>query len=403
MPTTGSEVGEIFRRYSSAFLDARGDSISHEQRRVLASVADCRTAALGGHVKECDQCGHLEVFYNSCRHRACPKCLGAASARWLDARRAELLPVPYFHVVFSIPEKLQQLALQNKKVVYDILFRSVSETLHQIAGDPQHLGAQITFLAILHTWGQSLLHHPHIHCVIPGGGLSPDKSRWIPCRDEFFLPVRVLSRLFRGKFLALVQAAFDKGKLSCHGRLAHLVDPPAFKNLLQSTRSTEWVVYCKPPFGSPDQVLKYLARYTHKVAIANSRLVSIDEGVVTFRYKDYKRNNASRVMKLEATEFIRRFLLHVLPKSFVRIRHYGFLANRVRKGNIALCHDLLGVPDLNLAPERSTTEQSEGITTSVDAHGTNCPVCGKGRLVEVRELQPGEAGPPCHRLAWDTS
>jgi hypothetical protein len=328
------EVADVFRRHGDAFLDRYGDGLSHEQRRVLHDVTACRTAALGGHVEECDRCGHRQIAYNSCRNRHCPKCRATAAADWMEARAAELLPVEYFHVVFTLPAALGPIALQNPRAVYGLLFRAAAETLRRIAADPKHLGAEIGFLAVLHTWGQNLQHHPHVHCVVPGGGISPDGSRWVACRPGFFLPVRVLSRLFRGLFLALLRAAFDRGKLSFHGRIAGLADPGEFRRALAAVSGVEWVVYAKPPFGGPRQVLKYLARYTHRVAISNRRLVALDGDEVTFRWKDYARGGEQRVMKLQAVEFIRRFLLHVLPAGFVRIRHYGFLANRVCRAKL---------------------------------------------------------------------
>jgi hypothetical protein len=382
-------VADVFRRHGEQFLEAFGDSTSVAQKRVLQALSACRTSALGGHVDGCDACGHLAVSYNSCRNRHCPKCLVSASAKWLDARSAELLPVPYYHVVFTLPASLGPLALQNKKVVYEVLFEAASQTLLKIAADPKHLGAQPGFLAILHTWGQNLLHHPHVHCVVPGGGIAPDRKRWIGCLDGFFLPVRVLSPVFRGKFLDLLGRSFDANELAFHGDLAHLADLEAFQALLRSTRKKPWVVYAKPPFGGPEQVLKYLARYTHRVAIANSRLLSLDEGKVTFRWKDYADGNTKRRMTLDATEFIRRFLLHVLPKGYVRIRHYGFLANRARQRNLELCRRLLRTS----AQAEATQEAPPPLKTSdspMEESLPVCPACRKGRMVRLRELEPFE-------------
>ena len=337
------EVADVFRDHGPAFLDAFDDVLRPEQRRALRDIAECRTAALGGHVEECDRCGHRQIAYNSCRNRHCPKCQGTAAAQWVEAREADLLPVEYHHVVFTLPAVLGPIALQNPREVYGLLFQAAAETLQQIAVDPQHLGAEIGFLAVLHTWGQNLEHHPHVHCVVPGGGLSPDGSRWVACPPGFFLPVRVLSRVFRGKFLALLGNAFDQGKLSFHGKLRVLADAGAFQRRLTASARTEWVVYAKPPFGGPKQVLKYLARYTHRVAISNRRLVALDDGEVTFHWKSYADGGGQKTMTLKATEFIRRFLLHVLPTGFVRIRHYGFLANRVCQEKLALCRALLEV------------------------------------------------------------
>src|SRR3954452_776590 len=335
------EVAEVVRDYGDAFLDRYGDTLSPEQRRALRDIAACRTAALGGHVEECDRCGHQRIAYNSCRNRHCPKCQATAAARWMEARGAELLPVEYFHVVFTLPPALAPIALQDPREVYNILFRAAAETLRQIAADPKHLGAEIGFLAVLHTWGQNLQHHPHVHCVVPGGGLSPDGSRWIASRPGFLFPVEVLSRVFRGKFLSSLRSAFDQGKLSFHGKLGALNDPLAFQRRLTAGAKTEWVVHAKPPWGGPEQVLKYLARYTHRVAISNRRLVALEGDEVRFLWKDYAHGGEKKTMTLNAIEFIRRFLLHVLPTGFVRIRHYGFLANRLCREKLEICRALL--------------------------------------------------------------
>ena len=288
----------------------------------MSAIERCRTAALGGHVEQCDACGHQRIAFNSCRDRHCPKCQSLTRAQWLEDRRAELLPVEYFHVVFTLPQEIAAIAYQNKAMVYDLLFRATAETLRAIAADPKHLGAEIGFIAILHTWGQNLLHHPHLHCVVPGGGLSPDGQHWIACRPGFFLPVRVLSRLFRRRFLTMLQQAFAAGSLTFHNALAKLTDPRAFARYLAPTARAEWVVYAKPPFGGPQRVLEYLGRYTHRVAIANSRLLAMDERSVTFRWKDYRAKGKTRhkAMTLSPQEFMRRFLLHVLPGGFHRIR-----------------------------------------------------------------------------------
>lgn len=369
------EVADVVREYSSAYLDAFGEAVSSDQRRVLRDLARCRTAELGGHVEQCDQCGHRRIAYNSCRNRHCPKCQGAARAHWLDERAADLLPVEYFHVVFTLPSDLGPIALQNPRVVYGILFRAASETLLQIAADPKHLGADIGFLAVLHTWGQNLHLHPHVHCVVPGGGLAPDGLRWIACRPGFFLPVRVLSRLFRGKFIALLHAAFHQGRLA---------DCAKFSGLLDELRQKEWVVYAKPPFGGPEQVLKYLARYTHRVAIANSRLLKMENGKVYFQWKDYAHGNQQKIMALNGVEFLRRFLLHVLPTGFVRIRQYGFLANRHRDAKLATCRRLLGVskPEaVAVIPEAHTTTAPDGTDRDI------CPVCGRGHMIIIEVFE----------------
>src|SRR6202030_752671 len=291
----------------------------------MSAIELCRTAALGGHIERCDRCDHQRICYNSCRDRHCPKCQSLARAQWLEDRRSELLDTQYFHVVFTVPQPIAAIALQNKANVYNILFRAASETLRTIAADPKHLGAQIGFFAVLHTWGQNLHHHPHLHCVLPGGGISPDRSRWIACRRQFLLPVKVLSRLFRAKFANYLRRAFHHGELVFHGQLQPLAQKHNFIAWLNRIVRCEWVVYAKPPFGGPQQVLKYLARYTHRVAIANRLLVALQDGHVSFRWKDYSHAGQSAIMTLQATEFIRRFLLHVLPRGFVKIRYFGFL------------------------------------------------------------------------------
>jgi Putative transposase/Transposase zinc-binding domain len=401
------EVAEIFRRYGDAFLDQYGETLRPEQRRALGDIAVCRTAALGGHVEECDQCGHRQIAYNSCRNRHCPKCQATAAAQWVEAREAELLPVEYAHVVFTLPAVLGPVALQNPREVYNLLFRAAAETLQQIAADPKHLGAEIGFLAVLHTWGQNLEHHPHVHCVVPGGGLAPDGSQWIACEPGFFLPVRVLSRVFRGKFLALLGDAFAQGKLSFHGKLRELRDAGAFQRRLSASAQTEWVVYAKPPFGGPEQVLKYLARYTHRVAISNRRLIALEDGEVTFHWKDYAHGGGPKTMTLKAVEFIRRFLLHVLPAGFVRIRHYGFLANRVCREKLALCRTLLGVattPEPAASEPPFEAEETVEEKTAADV----CPSCGMGRMVIIATLPAisvnrREQGLIPEPIGWDTS
>lgn len=364
-------------------MRSRGGSLTSAEQRVLQSLAACRTAALGGHLERCDQCGHGRPVYNSCRDRHCPKCQGAARAAWLDARREDLLPVEYFHVVFTIPTAVAQVAWQNKRVVYDILFETAAATLREIAADPKHLGAQIGFLSVLHTWGQNLLHHPHVHCVVPGGGIAADESRWVACRPGFFLPVRVLSRMFRGKFLQRLRQAYDSGQLQFHGSLQTQGTAAGWAWFLDEAYRREWVVYAKPPFGGPEQVLKYLARYTHRVAISNDRLLTWERGCVTFRWKDYAADSRIRNMTLSATEFLRRFLLHVLPSGFVRIRHYGFLANRHRQEKLALCRKLLRQP----AGEPVASTASDPVASSPESSAPNCPVCAQGRMVIV-EHQP---------------
>jgi hypothetical protein len=374
------EVADVVRAYEKEFGEEYRHLLDDNARRVLRAIVNCRTAALGGHVESCDQCGHSAISYNSCRNRHCPKCQGAARERWLAERSEELLPVPYFHVVFTLPQQLAPLALQNKRVVYGILFRAAAETLIQVAADEKRLGADIGFLAVLHTWGQTLQHHPHLHCVIPGGGLSPDRTRWIPSRSHFFLPVKVLSRVFRGKFVSMLRGAFRKGKLQFHGRLVELRGQSSFSALLNKAYNQEWVVYTKPPFGGPEQVLRYLARYTHRVAISNHRLLSVADGHVTFRWKDYAHGGKKKQMTLTAGEFLRRFLLHLLPKGFVRIRHFGFLANRQRKVLLEKCRVALSVPTAALPSALPPTETHPSMETAL------CPVCHLGRMVIVERL-----------------
>ncbi|HEX2215786.1 MAG TPA: IS91 family transposase, partial [Xanthobacteraceae bacterium] len=331
------EVADIFRRYGEAYQQAHAGHLSRTERRVMGAIETCRTAVLGGHVKRCTECGLIRIAYNSCRNRHCPKCQGPARAAWLAERQDELLPVPYFHVVFTPPAPAAEIAFQNKAAVYAILFRAAAEALSTIAADPRHLGAEIGFVAVLHTWGQNLQHHPHIHCLVPGGGLSPDGRHWVFCRPGFFLPVRVLSRLFRRLFLEKLRAAFDAGRLAFFGALAGLAAAPVFARRLSELRRAEWVVYAKRPFAGPAAVLTYLSRYTHRVAISNSRLIDMAGGQVRFRWRDYRHHSKSKVMTLAADEFIRRFLLHTLPHGFHRIRHYGFLGNRHRAEKLALC------------------------------------------------------------------
>ena len=382
------EVADVIRVHFDDYRQARGGSLTSAETHVLKALAACRTAAMGGHVAECDRCGHRAYAYNSCCNRHCPKCQAAARADWLEARQADLLPVDYFHVVFTLPASLARVALQNKKVVYGLLFRASAETLTQIAADPKHLGAQIGFLSVLHTWGQKLDEHPHVHCVVAGGGLSPDGKQWISCPKNFFLPVKVLSRVFRGKFLDGLRRAYERGELELHGSLAELNAPDAFARLLSGLYAAEWVVYVKPPFGSAEQVLKYLARYTHRVAISNARLVSLVDGEVTFRFKNYARGNRWQQMTLSAVEFIRRFLLHVLPSGFVRIRHYGFLANRHRQAKLELARQLLAMQGFaeRIAAEMPPDAAEPAEESEEPDEKARCPACGEGNLIIVQTL-----------------
>jgi len=377
------EVADVVRQYGDAYLARYGAVTSPAQRRVLQAVGHCRTAVLGGHKTQCDACGHAEISYNSCRNRHCPKCQGSAQAAWLAARERELLDVPYCHVVFTLPAQLSPLALQNPRVVYTFLFQAVAETLQTIARDPKHLGAEIGFLSVLHTWGQTLHHHPHLHCLGPAGGLAVDGTAWIPCPKRFFLPVRVLSRFFRRTFLTALRQAATQGTLSLQGACQALAVPQAWRQWLAMLSQTEWVVYAKPPLAGPQPVLHYLARYTHRVAITNGRLLACTDGHVTFRWKDYQRGNRQRTMTLEAVEFIRRFLLHVLPRGLQRIRHYGFFANGVRKIKLPLCRQVLGqtmVPPQEARPLVDSTAMASRPPSPSDV----CPICHIGRM-QVQE------------------
>ena len=363
----------------------------------MSAIERCRTAALGGHVEQCDTCGHLRIAFNSCRNRHCPKCQSLVRAQWLDDRQADLIPVEYFHIVFTLPEAVAAIAYQNKAVVYDLLFQATAETLRTIAADPKHLDAEIGFIGVLHTWGQNLLHHPHLHCLVPGGGLSADGERWISCRPGFFLPVRVLSRLFRRLFLAQLQAAFDAGELHFYHALEALQTPAAFARYLAQMRQAEWVVYAKPPFGGPQHVLEYLGRYTHRVAISNNRLIDFADDEVCFRWKDYRHESRPKVMRLATPEFIRRFLLHVLPHGFQRIRHYGFLANRYRAVKLARCRQLLAEPAPIMPPLlEAPLDYRDRYPLLTGKSLRDCPQCGQGQMVCIEIFLPGAMprGPP---------
>jgi hypothetical protein len=391
------EVADIFRQHGYDFRLAH--PLSPEQRRVMRAIERCRTAALGGHVEQCDTCDHQRISYNSCRNRHCPKCQALAKARWLEARLADLLPVEYFHVVFTLPEQLASVALQNQRVVYNLLFATVAETLRTIAADPRHLGAEIGFLAVLHTWGQTLRHHPHLHCVVPGGGLSVDGERWLSCRRGFFLPVNVLARLFRRLFLQGLERAYEKGKLTFHGHCAYLAKPLAFNRLCSSLRAREWWVYAKPPFGGPAQVLAYLGRYTHRVAISNHRLLLLKDGKVTFSWKDYRHGQQQSLMTLTADEFIRRFLLHVLPRGFQRIRQFGLLANRRRAEQLAHCRQLLGAAAQGTEP--LPTDYKSLYETVTGQSLEHCPACRTGNMKFAAPLASlvSYGAPYCRRVS----
>ncbi len=390
------EVADIFRRYGETYRQKHGASLSTAQRRVMTAIEVCRTAALGGHLERCDSCPHERPCYDSCRDRHCPKCQSLARAEWVEKRKTEVLDCQYFHVVFTLPEDIAALAYQNKDLVYGILFRSTAETLSTIAADPKHLGAEIGFFAVLHSWGQNLLFHPHLHCVVPGGGISPDSTRWLPCRPGFFLPVRVLSRLFRRFFLTYLQKAFDAGQLRFFSSLEALHDPEDFARYLNPIRKQEWVVYAKPPFAGPQQVVDYVGRYTHRVAISNHRLVEIEEdGQVKFQWRDYRDHNQQKTMTLSAEEFIRRFLLHVLPRGFHRIRYYGFLGNRYRKEKLEHCRQLLNMTPPNQSPSQpQPREDYRDRYERLTGHSLReCPVCHRGRMIVVK-LLPGVRSPP---------
>ncbi|MGI4939039.1 MAG: IS91 family transposase [Janthinobacterium lividum] len=370
------EIADILRRHGAAFRAAHAGHLSLGQLKVMSAIEACRTAALGGHIEGCQDCGHRRIAYNSCRNRHCPKCQAAAARDWLEAREADLLPVGYFHVVFSLPAEIADIAIQNKAAVYDLLFRAASQTMLTIAADPRHLGARIGITAVLHSWGSALTHHPHIHMIVPGGGISLDGQRWVSSRPAFLLPVRVLGKLFRRLFLTRLVELFDAGRLRFFGKQVGLSDRAAFQRHLAPVRKKPWIVYAKPPFAGPAAVLAYLLRYTHRVAISNCRLIALDERGVTFRYKDYRREGAERyrTMTLPTDELLRRFLLHVLPRGFHRIRHYGLLASGRRRNNLARARELLGVP-----PPLPASEINE--TPEPADHCPPCPCCGGQMLI----------------------
>jgi hypothetical protein len=399
------EVADIFRVHGPAWRKANAGHVSLDQLKVMSAIESCRTAALGGHVARCEKCSHTRIAYNSCRNRHCPKCQGAAAKEWLAEREAELLPVPYFHVVFTLPAQIADIAYQNKAVIYDLLFKASAETMTTIAADPKHLGARIGILSVLHTWGSALTHHPHVHMIVPGGGLSLDGSKWVSCRPSFLLPVRVLSRLFRRLFLEKLVAAHAAGGLQFFGNHAALTDAQAFAGYLAPLRNSEWVVYSKRPFGGPEEVLRYLARYTHRVAISNRRLIALDNSGVTFKWKDYRLEGRERykVMTLATCEFIRRFLIHVLPSGFHRIRYYGLLASTTRAGNIARARELLAMPLLPIdAIKAASTDANQPQTPQHP-----CPCCG-GRMIIIERFERGanphyQPSPPKPAIRIDTS
>ena len=387
MSRSALEVADIFRTSGPAYRAREVGHLSLGQLRAMSAIEACRTAALGGHVMRCEDCAHIDIAYNSCRNRHCPKCQSAAAYDWLQARRAELLPVPYYHVVFTLPAQIADIAYTNKSVIYGALFKAASEPLLRIAADPKHLGARIGVTMVLHSWGSALTHHPHVHCIVPGGGISPDGLRWMSCKPRFFLCVKVLSRLFRRLMCERLAAAHAKGALQFFGANTTLRDGDAFRKFLKPLRRMDWFVYAKRPFAGPDQVLSYLARYTHRVAIANSRLVAFDGERVRFKYKDYRREGQARygVMTIGAHEFIRRFLLHVLPDGFHRIRHYGLFANTARAENAAKARALLG-DAAQAAPAQDTA--SANTASAEPATPTPCPCCG-GPMILVEVFERG--------------
>ena len=385
----GVEVADIFRHHGTEYRQSHRLPLSH--LRIMRAVEACRTAELGGHKDKCADCGHIEISYNSCRNRHCPKCQTLRKERWIEDRVEDLLPIEYFHVVFTIPSELNPLAIMNQKVMYNLLFRSASETLIELANNPKHLGARIGFSAILHTWGQNLMEHPHVHCVVTGGGLSSDQTHWVSSRKRFFLPVRVMSSLFRGKFLAFLKEVFESGELIFPGGISHLKNAAEFEIFRRRLYHKKWVVYCKPPFAGVNGVLQYLGRYTHRIAISNNRILSLNDEEVSFRWRDYSDGDKQKVITLKADEFIRRFLLHVLPDRYVRIRHFGLLGNRRRKDNMALCRQLLMVP---MPKERKEETWQEQLLRICGIDVTSCPVCKKGRMVTVGIVLPSRCNSP---------
>ena len=389
------EVADVFRQHEQEFMAHWGHTLSRQQRRVFRDICACRTSALGAHIEQCDTCRQQAIVYNSCRSRCCPKCQSTARDKWLVAQSKQLLPSPYCHVVFTLPHELSPLALQNPRLVYSLLFRAVSETLLTIAADPRRLGAHIGYLAVLHTWSQKMLHHPHLHCLVPAGGLAMDRSRWIACRGRFFLPVAVLKARFRRRFLRLLATAYRQGKLRLAGRLRYLRKAEAFDRFLRPLKTKKWVLCVKRPFGSAEHVLKYLAYYTHRIAISNGRLIAMENGQVTFRWRDSANHNTQKLMTLPAVEFIRRFLIHVLPAGFVKIRHCGLLANRHCQASLALCRSLLHAPQ-NDVPQLVTELRLRAVRR-------NSPVCQHGTLHIIGWLPPGAAIPPLSGVNMDSS
>jgi hypothetical protein len=384
------EIQDIFYKHGEDYRKAH--RLPLNILKAMTAIEICRTAALGGHVDECDECGHIRISYNSCRNRHCPKCQTLAKERWLEDRKKDLLPVGYFHVVFTIPDELNYLALTNQERLYSILFQAASETLLELGRDRKYLGAEIGFTSILHTWGQNLMHHPHVHCIVPSGGLSLDGTRWINSKEDFFIPVKVLSRKFRGKFLYYLKKAYYNNKLKLIGNNHELIEKQVFQCFVDNLYKKEWVVYCKPPFSSAEHVLEYLGRYTHRVAISNNRIVHFENGYVTFKWRDYRDKNKQKFMTVTAEEFIRRFLMHILPDKFVKIRHYGILSNRNRTTKLKKCKELMGfVFKITPVSQLSSTElllKLTGIDLNI------CPCCTKGKMIRQGKIQPQNFSPP---------
>ena len=382
------EVADLFRSYGAAYRHEHAHGLPLRHLRAMRAIEICRTAELGGHVDECDYCGALRISYNSCRNRHCPKCQCLDKERWLEAQKRDVLPTQYFHVVFTLPQALRPLALRNQKVVYNLLFRAVSETIKELCEDPKHLGAEPGFIALLHTWSQTLLDHPHIHCIVTGGGLSRDGDQWVPCKKTFFIPVKVLSAVFRGKFLDYLKKGYEKKGLTFSGAVAHLAEEKAFTAMMNKLYGQDWVVYCKPPFKNAETVIEYLGRYTHRVAISNERIVNLNDNRVTISYRDSADHDQIKRLTLDAFEFIRRFLLHILPDGFMKIRHYGLLSNRNRKTRLKRCRELLGV-SINQDQKKDGEETWEDVfyrVTGIDPR--ICPCCDKGRMVLRETLLP---------------
>lgn len=382
------EVADIFREFGSKYKE--NNTLSIQIHKVMNAIERCRTSALGGHIDKCDSCGHIRVFYNSCRNRHCPKCQGLAKEKWLIARERDLLPVSYYHIVFTIPNELNHIALRNKKEVYNILFKASSETLLELGREQKYLGAEVGFISILHTWGQNLMEHPHIHTIIPAGGLSLDHGRWISSRKDFFIPIKVMARLFRGKFLAYYKKAYLEGRIKLDGVTEALTDPVKHQSLVNGLYGKNWVVYTKEPFSNPLSVMEYLGRYTHRVAISNRRIIRISDGKVSFTWKDYADRNKNKVMVLDGEEFIRRFLLHVLPANFMKIRHYGILSNRSRKTKLVKCQEIFRIKPQPLVKItwQELLLKIKGIDINV------CPSCGEGCMIRKEFLVPRGCSPP---------